>query len=222
MTIVFQDTSANATTWSWDIDNDGDEDYNTQNPSHEYTTFGTYTVNLTAGNGHSTDSEVKVDYITVYNATPVANFTTDVTTGCVPTTVTFTDTSTGNNLTWSWKLNGVEFSTDQNPTHEFTVPGLYEWLNLTVTNDGGSNTTSWQDSFYFVDCAPDPITGLTNDTGTCEQLTFNWTNPSNANFNHTYVMKDSVFDQNVSNASHSVTWTGLTGGTDHICSARRQ
>lgn len=60
---------------------------------------------------------------------------------------------------------------------------------------------------------PSSITGLTNSTATCQQVLFNWTNPPESDFNHTYVLKDNVFFTNVSNASHSVTFTGLTGGT---------
>lgn len=68
LTVLFTDSSLNdPTSWVWDIDNDGDTDYSTQNPIHTYSTAGTYTVNLTATNAIGSDSEVKELYITVNN-----------------------------------------------------------------------------------------------------------------------------------------------------------
>ncbi|WP_210409067.1 NosD domain-containing protein, partial [Methanococcoides sp. AM1] len=47
LTVSFTDLSTNATSWSWDIDADGTEDYSSQNIIHTYDTAGLYTVNLT-------------------------------------------------------------------------------------------------------------------------------------------------------------------------------
>lgn len=56
----------------------------------------------------------------------VASFTADVEAGCEPLVVTFTGTTPGSGLTYSWKrrVSGsgdsfVEFSTAQNPTEIF-------------------------------------------------------------------------------------------------------
>lgn len=65
-TVNFTDLSTESpTSWAWDIDNDGDTDYTTQSPSHEYTTAGTYTVSLTAKNAWGISTETKTDYISV-------------------------------------------------------------------------------------------------------------------------------------------------------------
>ncbi|MCF7792560.1 MAG: PKD domain-containing protein [Candidatus Cloacimonetes bacterium] len=69
--ITFTDESyGSITTWSWDFDNDGTIDSTDENPIYTYTTSGTYTVSLTVGNGIDTDTETKVDYITVDFVTP--------------------------------------------------------------------------------------------------------------------------------------------------------
>ncbi|MHC4685857.1 MAG: PKD domain-containing protein [Planctomycetota bacterium] len=53
-------------TFEWDFDNDGNTDSTAQNPSHQYTSDGTYTVKLTVTDAdESTDSLTRINYITV-------------------------------------------------------------------------------------------------------------------------------------------------------------
>ncbi len=62
-------------------------------------------------------------------------------TGTVPLTVNFTDTSTGDNLSWLWNFGDGGSSTQQNPTYTFPSVGNYTVL-LTTTNNYGSDTKS--------------------------------------------------------------------------------
>lgn len=72
LTVAFTDaTSGSPITWSWDFGNGDISGF--QNPSSIYPTPGTYTVELTSGDGINTDTETKTDYITVLGA-PVADF----------------------------------------------------------------------------------------------------------------------------------------------------
>jgi PKD repeat protein len=70
--------------WQWNFDNNATIDATDQNPSHTYTTAGTYTVSLTIFVGNHGFSETKVDYITVLpseDTTPpgsVTNLTAEV------------------------------------------------------------------------------------------------------------------------------------------------
>jgi PKD repeat protein len=61
--VAFTDTSSGPpTSWLWDF---GDASTSTlQNPTHNYTVAGNYTVTLTATNSIGSDSEVKSNYIT--------------------------------------------------------------------------------------------------------------------------------------------------------------
>jgi len=69
LTVNFTNQSTgNATSWSWDFGDGGAS--TAQNPSHQYTAAGTYTVTLTATNACGSDQEVKTNYITV-SSTPV-------------------------------------------------------------------------------------------------------------------------------------------------------
>jgi len=65
----------------------------------------------------------------------VANFTASSTSGNVPLTVQFTDTSTGSVSSYAWDFDndGTVDSTDQNPVHTYTSAGTYT-VNLTVSN----------------------------------------------------------------------------------------
>ncbi|MFA7199084.1 MAG: PKD domain-containing protein [Methanoculleus sp.] len=72
---------------------------------------------------------------------PVANFTTDATSGTVPLAVQFTDTSTGTPTSWSWAFGDGATSTEQNPIHTYTTAGTYT-VTLTVANAVGSDTFS--------------------------------------------------------------------------------
>jgi PKD repeat protein len=76
---------------------------------------------------------------------PIAGFSATPTSGQVPLTVTFTDTSQpiGCAITsWAWDFdrNGTIDSTVPNPVHTFTARGNYD-VRLTVTSAGGSNST---------------------------------------------------------------------------------
>jgi PKD repeat protein len=55
--VTFTDQSTGApTSWAWDFSNDGTPDSAVQNPTHTYTTAGTYTVKLTVTNDAGTSS----------------------------------------------------------------------------------------------------------------------------------------------------------------------
>lgn len=65
LSVTFTDASTNTpTSWDWDW-GDATTHGTTQNPTHEYSSAGTYTVTLTATNATGSDDEIKTDYITV-------------------------------------------------------------------------------------------------------------------------------------------------------------
>ncbi|HOW14101.1 PKD domain-containing protein, partial [Methanosarcina sp.] len=74
LTVNFTDQSTGTpTSWLWDF---GDGTNTTeQNPSHIYTSTGTYSVSLTVSNDDGSDSEIKTDYIVV--STPETPDTTN-------------------------------------------------------------------------------------------------------------------------------------------------
>ena len=142
LTVSFTDLSSNdPTSWDWNF-GDGTAHAYTQNPSHQYTAAGTFTVTLTASNACGSDVEVKTGYVSVTTPTtpPVAAFTASPTSGPAPLAVTFVDQSTGGATSWTWNFgDGSPLSYVQNPVHTYTAVGQYD-VTLTVSNDFGSDS----------------------------------------------------------------------------------
>jgi PKD repeat protein len=147
LTVTFTDESAgDPTEWEWDF-GDGSTSAS-QNPTHAYNTPGVYTVTLKITNQVGTDEYVRTDYITVniVPVPPVAGFTVNsLAFNSIPALATFTDTSTGNPISWAWDFNadGVFDSYVQNPIHTFTTAG-YHTVKLVVANAAGSSFTTKQ------------------------------------------------------------------------------
>ncbi|MBE3137425.1 MAG: PKD domain-containing protein [Thermoplasmata archaeon] len=141
--IAFTDTSTDddgtIASWSWTF---GDDTTSTeQNPTHVYTTVGEYAVTLIVTDNDGNASEPYTATITVsfvpptadYTYGPMVNITANV------TMITFTDTSTAgdaNITSWMWDFGDDMNSTEQNPTHLYTVAGDYT-VTLTVTDANG-------------------------------------------------------------------------------------
>jgi len=96
---------------------------------------GVYTVSLTITEADTDfDTMTKVDYITVSDVGPTANFTASPASGYSPLSVDFTDLSTSNDgiATWLWDFGDNNTSPLPNPTHEYATDGLFT-VSLTVT-----------------------------------------------------------------------------------------
>ena len=113
--------------------------------THTYTIAGTYDVTLTATNPGGDAVLTKMAAITILPVTvPIANFTTDKSSGDINLDITFTNTSTGvGSLTYQWDLDdGSGLQTSSNPApnpYQYTVKGTYD-VQLTVSNIAGSDS----------------------------------------------------------------------------------
>ncbi|MFA5408298.1 MAG: PKD domain-containing protein, partial [Bacilli bacterium] len=97
-----------------------------ESPVHTYVNPGTYSVSLTVTNIGGTDSVEYSNYITVVDGEEIStSVSANVTAGTAPLTVTFTDSSTGYITSWLWNFGDGTTSTEQNPTHTYTVPSTY-------------------------------------------------------------------------------------------------
>ena len=143
-------TGSGITSWSWDF-GDGNTS-SAQNPQHTYTTAGTYTVSLTAFNSDCDKTETKTAFITV-SVPPIADFSSDMTSGSEPLTVTFTDLSSGTPTSWLWDFGDGGTSTTQHPSHTYTVVGTYP-VALTVSNSAGSDMVTKTDYITVSETTP--------------------------------------------------------------------
>ncbi len=118
--------------WLWDF-GDGTTS-SLQNPTHTYTTTGTFSVSLVVTDIHGCgDDTVYSNLITVSNY-PVAGFTMSGNFSCTtPYTVTFTNTSTGNIVGYNWDFGDGATSTAMSPAHTFTSYGTFQ-VTLVVSN----------------------------------------------------------------------------------------
>jgi gliding motility-associated-like protein len=131
--------------WMWNFGDPQSGIANTsieENPLHQFTSSGTFTVTLTimTANG-CTDTISKV--VTVRPA-PLALFSAD--TACLNETTHFTSlatASTGAIATYDWDFgDGSDHSNLQNPVHTYAIAGNWD-VTLTVTDEQGctSDTT---------------------------------------------------------------------------------
>ncbi len=140
LTTQFTDQSQAGTTYSWNFGDGGTSTL--KNPSHTYTTIGTFTVTETVTNAFGSDTETKVNYITTTAPQPpIANFIASATDTYINESVIFTDKSLENPTSWYWTFEGgtPATSTAQNPTVTYSAVGTYD-VTLVVTNAQGSDT----------------------------------------------------------------------------------
>ncbi len=135
LTAAFTDMSNSSTvSWAWDF---GDGTTSTlQNPTHVYTTVGSYQVCLTVSNG--CDTATTCD--SVFVCTPINEAFAATTT---PLSANFSDMSDLSANSWSWTFGDGGTSTLQNPSHVYAAGGTYQ-VCLTVSN--GCDTATACDS----------------------------------------------------------------------------
>jgi len=170
-TVNFSDLSsfaptgtADITNWYWSF---GDGDTSTaQNPTHTYTTPGNYTISLVTQNALGCiDTLIRTDFITISG--PTAKFIPSVTADCAPLPVVFTDSSEvfpANSpiIAWNWDFGDGATSIDQNASHVYTTPGIYD-VTLVVTDNQGCRDTLTFDNLMDI-CTP------LIDAFTCDSL----------------------------------------------------
>ena len=145
LTVGFTDKSTGTvSSRQWDFGDGGGS--TEQNPTHTYTTGGTYTVTLSVSGAAGTSTKTQSNFITVYTPA-LADFTASSTSGLAPLSVTFSDRSTGSVNTWKWNFGDGKTGTGQNASHKYTKAGTYN-VTLTVSGPGGTNATTQTISVY--------------------------------------------------------------------------
>jgi len=140
----------------------------------------------------------------------VANFTASPTSGCSPLVVSFTNTSTGSNLSYSWNFGNSITSTLANPSTTYTSPGSYT-VTLVTTGTGGSSTKT-----ATITVNPSPTVSFSaTPTSGCAPLTVAFSNASTPNMpgTTTYLWN---FGNGQSSTAQNPSYTFTQAGTYNI------
>ncbi len=143
---------------------------------------------------------------------PVANFTNTTATICAGSTVSFTNTSTGNPTAYNWTFQGgtPSTSTAQNPVVTYNTAGTYNVV-LTVSNSNGSNTKT-QNALVTVRARP--VLSLSATNATCGNNGTVTGNLSSGQPPYNFTWSNGATTQNLSNlsgGSYTATVTDANG-----------
>jgi outer membrane protein assembly factor BamB len=151
-TVVFNASNSSAETeitqYQWDFTGDGTVDATGQQPTHTYTTGGSYTVRLTVTDRDGlTATTTETLTVSQANQPPTATFRITPTHPVVGTTVRFdasgaSDDSGIVGYEWDFDADGTVDATGRQATHSYESLGVYT-VRLTVTDaDGATDTTT--------------------------------------------------------------------------------
>jgi PKD repeat protein len=151
--VQFNTTFANGTATAWNWSFGGTNYSSTRNATYTYMVAGTYDVILNSSNSYSYYWSKNSSMVTVNPLTPpVADFSANVTTGIVPKTIAFTDSSTNTPTTWLWQFGDGDTNTTQNPVHTYVTAGTYS-VNLQAGNADGSD---WENKTNYITLTAPP------------------------------------------------------------------
>ncbi len=175
-TMNFSDSSTFAidsiVSWSWDF-GDSTPLNPIQNPSHTYTTPGTYTVSLIVATNHSCKDTITKSV--VVHPLPNVQFTTANV--CDGTSVQFTDSSniisTDTIQSWTWDFaDGSSLNNNQNTSHLYSAAASYAVQLLVISNFGCPDSIT-----KTVIVHPNPISNF-NNTSVCHLNSTQFTDSS--------------------------------------------
>lgn len=153
LAVDFQDISTgNPTGWFWDFGNGLTS--TDQNPLMLFN-VGMYDVKLIVTDSLVSDTIIYNNIIKVF-ANPEANFTTDLTSGCLPLEVSFEDLSLSSSpiVSWFWDFGDGGNNISSNPTYTFDEEGAYDISLLVMDSNQCSNLISYSN---FIKTEDKPI-----------------------------------------------------------------
>ncbi|HXX55643.1 MAG TPA: PKD domain-containing protein, partial [Methanoregula sp.] len=110
-----------------------------RNPVNIFGPVGRYPVSLTVSNLLCRNITPMDDRYNITIGPPTASFTATPTTGLIPLSVHFADTSSGSPTSWNWSFGDGTYSNTSTATHVFMTKGNFI-IRLNVTNSFGSST----------------------------------------------------------------------------------
>ncbi|HTL70378.1 MAG TPA: PKD domain-containing protein [Candidatus Eisenbacteria bacterium] len=135
--------------YTWDF-GDGETAEGGSSMGHTYKKGGTYTVRVTADNGHGDSCSIAVDSMTVrVNTNPIADAGENLAC-CVGQSTTFDGSKSshpdGSPLKYHWDFGDGQGADEARTSHTYEKSGSYRVV-LTVSDDSGSECSTSSDSF---------------------------------------------------------------------------
>jgi gliding motility-associated-like protein len=169
--VEFQDASIGPETWTWDIN--GDSIF-TNTTIYTFPDTGVYDITLYVENLTYGCLDSITQSITIVN--PSVNFSYDDSIGCPPFNVNFTDLST-EATGWNWNFGDGGTSSQKNPSHSYTVPGIYD-VQLIITSLNGCTDTLLLPQ--IINTLSTTVNFVANDTTGCRPFNINFTDISSS------------------------------------------
>ena len=195
--VTFNNTTSGASnTYLWNF---GDNTTSTEeDPVHDYTVGGTYTVTLTATNNCGSHTVTKI-----INTIPTPDFSATPVAGCPPLVVHFTNLSSANATSFQWQFPGgtPATSTVANPTITYALPGQYD-VTLIATNSVGADFVT---KVQYITVQDPPIANFTFDI-VARTVTF--TNTSNNATTYSWNFGDNTPNSSQTNPVHTYALPG--------------
>ena len=169
LSVSFTNSSTSSNNYIWDF---GDGNSSQQaNPTHLYTSDGVYTVSLVSSNSCSTDT---LSQTISLSEKPVALFSYQPTSACAPSTLQFSNQSSGTINTFQWFFPGgsPSSSNDTNPSIMYAEPGLYS-ATLVAGNETDIDT-------FLINSITIVESARSNFQFSADELMVSFTNRSNS------------------------------------------
>jgi PKD repeat protein len=199
-------SEGNYNTCTWTFGDSGTSSV-CNDPNHTYTTAGVYTVTLAVSGPGGTDTETKIDYITVYEPV-VADFSASPTSGVASLVVDFTNQSEGDYDTCNWTFgDGGTSSVCIDPSHTYTAAGVYT-VTLTISGPGGNDTETKTD--YITVYEPVQADFSADPTSGSAPLLVDFTNLAEGDYDAcTWIFGDGGTSSVCNDPSHSYATAGV-------------
>ncbi|MDB5222033.1 MAG: hypothetical protein JWN83_700 [Chitinophagaceae bacterium] len=161
--------------WIWNFGDGITQTFIAPPFQHTYAAPGVYSVMLTVIDSKGcSDSLLQTNTLMI--SKPVADFASADTMSCHLQVISFTNLSTGPNLTYNWDFGDGTTSTAVNPVHQYATQGVYP-ISLTITDEYGCTDKVVKNNYVTV-ADPKADFSLSDTVSTCPPLVITFTNLS--------------------------------------------
>jgi gliding motility-associated-like protein len=168
--------------WSWDF---GDSiTASIQNPTHEYTQYGEYSVSLSVTDEYGCSNNILKDQL-IKTITSEATFSANNNQLCINDTTTFHSTSSNEISAYEWTFSNGITSTEASPQIQFTDAGFYT-VSLHITDIYGCEAFGETENYIHVQETPQANFSADITESNCYPLIVQFTNETETDYPGTW------------------------------------